>query len=289
MKQQMKERLQQMRAMHEKHKEAMKAKRAANAQKASKSAKVASVRKSLPLGVPHTNVTVNSTDDADAYDATSSPATTETGSTITLRSAIDYADTTGSVDTVFVPADTYTLSFGELDIKQPVVIQGGGAGSTVVNGGGASRVFQIDNGPVTIVDLTVTQGYDLDGYGGGILVSGDSTVDLDSVNVTNSRADYGGGGLAIVGSATVTAKNCTFTYDSTTVGGGGTVVVVQSVTTTAISPLITAYSHIIMATGKAELLTLTLKVEQTRYRTASSTVTIRLIMLVESAAGQLLL
>ncbi len=204
-----------MKQIHEKHKEAMEAR--LKSKKSSKAMKTASVRKPrLPNSV--NSITVNSTADADTVSWLSD--TTSSG-TITLRSAIDYADSTGSVDTIFVPAGTYNLSLGELDIEQPVVIQGGGAGSTVVSGGGASRVFQIDNGPVTIVDLTVTRGYDLDGYGGGILVSGDSTVDLDSVNVTDSRADYGGGGLAIVGSATVTAKNCTFTYDSTTVGGEG--------------------------------------------------------------------
>ncbi len=213
MKQQMKERLAQMRAKHEKYKEAMEAR--LKTKKSSKAMTTASVRKPrLPNSV--NSITVNSTADADTVSGLSD--TTSSG-TITLRSAIDYANCTGYVDTVFVPADTYTLSVGELDIEQPVVIQGGGVGSTVVNGGGASRVFQIDNGPVTIVDLTVTQGYASSGDGGGIVVSGNPTVELDSVNVTNSRADYDGGGLAIMENAAVTAKYCTFTYDSTTVGG----------------------------------------------------------------------
>ncbi|HQT91735.1 MAG TPA: right-handed parallel beta-helix repeat-containing protein, partial [Candidatus Kryptobacter bacterium] len=213
-----------LKQMLEKHKEAVKRRQALNAEKTARAAKAALARRSR-LTKLAASITVTSTNNEDAVDANSSPVTAS-GDT-TLRSAIEYAGVV-TVDTIFVPAGTYSLdpALGQLNVEQFMVIKGAGAGSTIINGGhNWYRVFEIDNGPVTIADLTVTQGYMQGDNGGGILVNA-GPVELDSVDLTNNQAQVNGGGVAIEGiGVSVTAKYCTFSYDSTTVyswgyGGG---------------------------------------------------------------------
>src|SRR5437868_3898774 len=64
----------------------------------------------------------------------------------TLRAAIDEANAQpmGSTITITVPAGHYRLTLGELAlISNTIVISGAGAGTTTVDGGGASRVVHV--------------------------------------------------------------------------------------------------------------------------------------------------
>lgn len=209
-----------LKQMLEKHKGAVTRREALNVEKTARAAGAASVRKPRLTNLA-ASITVTSTNDEDAVDANSSPVTAS-GDT-TLRSAIEYAGVV-TVDTIFVPAGTYSLdpALSQLNVEQPMVIQGAGAGSTIISAGhNWYRVFEIDNGPVTIADLTVTQGYIQGDNGGGISVYG-GPVELDSVDLSNNQAQCDGGGLAIEGTGvSVTAKYCTFSYDSTTVSSWG--------------------------------------------------------------------
>ena len=95
---------------------------------------------------------VNTTADDGAYDYTSSD-TTASGA-ISLRSAIQFTNYIPGSDTIILPAGVYTLTntgadeydaaTGDLNINDSVTIIGAGAGSTIIDGNGADRVFGID-------------------------------------------------------------------------------------------------------------------------------------------------
>src|SRR5437588_4468 len=55
-----------------------------------------------------------------------------------LRQAIAGA---AAGETIVVPPNTYTLTTGELAVAKSLAITGAGAGSTIISGGGTSRIF----------------------------------------------------------------------------------------------------------------------------------------------------
>ena len=102
---------------------------------------------------------VNST--ADAPDASPGDGVCQTASpgTCTLRAAIQEANALPGADTIHVPAQTYTLTIagagedlaatGDLDISDEVTIQGDDAATTIIDGGGLDRVFEVRPLPAT--------------------------------------------------------------------------------------------------------------------------------------------
>src|SRR5215212_5437247 len=106
---------------------------------------------------------------------------------------------------------------GDLDITESVTIAGAGAGSTIVDGDAADRVFENRAGTSTIRDLTVTNGKTADGtpgtagtlgskpslggpggtasdIGGGIFNATGASLALARVTVTANRGGAGGRG-----------------------------------------------------------------------------------------------
>ena len=83
--------------------------------------------------------------------------TTADGGTGSLRQLIAEAQ---PGDTVVVPAGTYVLTEGELEIDKALTIAGAGAAQTTIDGAGNTRGFKISgvalNTPVTISGLTIT-------------------------------------------------------------------------------------------------------------------------------------
>ena len=142
-----------------------------------------------------------------------------------LRAAIIAADANGQDDTITLQAGTYKLTAantngqenaaveGDLDLTEAnhtVTIQGAGTTSTVVDGGNLDRVFQV-LGDVKVVfrDLTIqggmasedgTPGLPLvlpDAKGGGILNSGDTTLDHVLLQGCNAHGASGVSGLPL--------------------------------------------------------------------------------------------
>ncbi|MEA2309018.1 MAG: hypothetical protein QOI65_1304 [Thermoleophilaceae bacterium] len=124
-------------------------------------------------------------------------------------------------DTVAVPAGTYHLTTGQLQISENLTVDGAGAGTTIIDAGGLSRVFFISDGAVTLKDLAISGGRDP--MGGGIYAS--TVVTLDGVAVrAYTAAPTGttgvGGGIFFTGPA---ADTLTLTRSSVTgnrAGGG---------------------------------------------------------------------
>ncbi len=114
-----------------------------------------------------------------------------------IQNAIDNV----SCDTIIVAAGTFMEN---LDISRSVTIQGAGASSTIIDGGGNGRVVTI-NGSVTVYleNLRLTNG-DATGEsirfreGGGILVTDGATLhgnylQIDNNLASNSPSGFGGG------------------------------------------------------------------------------------------------
>ena len=173
-----------------------------------------------------------------------------------LRAEISAADaSTASSNTVVIPAGTYTLTAGELDvapIRGTLIIQGAGSdlttGSpTIVNANFLSRVFNISDGSssstlaVTFQGMTIENGYVTgdtsapDANGGGILFTGgaktgdaltisDCDIKTNTAQAAADSSDNGGnaygGGIAAFNVA-VTVENSALSAN-TAIGGDTT-------------------------------------------------------------------
>jgi CSLREA domain-containing protein len=177
------------------------------------------------LPVRAATITVNSTaDDTTAGDGD-----------CTLREAIanvnaaadtsdgDCAAATGSDDTVVfdlaLPATITLTTDTELEINTNVTINGPTTGVLAVDGNGQVTVFDIQNGTVSIANLTVQNG--LGDLGGGIY--NDATLTLTGCTLSGNSAESGGGGIFNDLDGTVTLSDCTLSDNSApdVFGGGG--------------------------------------------------------------------
>jgi hypothetical protein len=155
-----------------------------------------------------------------------------------LRQAIVQANTNGGDQTivfdktVFKTPQTITLNGTQLELSDTTgteTIRGPTAGVTV-DGGGSSRVFQVDGGvTASISGLTITGGGNVR-RGGGLYNDG-GTATLTNCTVSGNSASgirSGGGGVfGLLGTTTLT--DCTVSGNSAFEGGG--VLVVESTTT----------------------------------------------------------
>jgi hypothetical protein len=142
-----------------------------------------------------------------------------------LRDAIAAANGAPGADVItFAPGLTGTirLGSGQLTISDSLQIVGPGRGALTVDGGGASRVFDVPLSPgdvaVAISGLTVSNGNAQ--TGGGIRVQ-DESLSLDDVALTGNTALGNGGGLFADGfGATLTVRNSTISGNAARGGGG---------------------------------------------------------------------
>jgi len=128
-----------------------------------------------------------------------------------------------------------TNALGDFDITNPVIIQGAGSGSTIIQEGtdlasAVNRIFHVTNSSaVTIEDVTVQFGK-ITATGGCILAVSDITIKnaiVDSCTATSNHggAIYSGGAVTIDNStvSTATAGNrggAIYTFGMTITNGG---------------------------------------------------------------------
>jgi CSLREA domain-containing protein len=149
-------------------------------------------------------LTVNTTADGDQGPGStcSSPAA---GGACTLRAAIEVADQ-DSGDTITVPAGTYGVNpgLGVMDVTRSMTIAGAGAATTIVDGGRATGIFEVDSGTVAISGLTVRNGFDGSLGAAGTDIANDATLSLTNDVVSGGSApDGAGGGIASDGPLTL--------------------------------------------------------------------------------------
>ena len=134
-----------------------------------------------------------------------------------LRSVV--ASVAAGVTITFAPAlsgQTITL-LSAISLTQDVTIQGPGAGLLTLSGGGATQIFGISGGNVTLSGLTLDSGVIAGGEGGAIFGAGNSLTITDCT-VSGSSSAFG----AILGAGgPVVLSGSTFSGNSGTTAGGG--------------------------------------------------------------------
>ncbi len=194
----------------------------------------------LPLATQAATITVNTTEDEINTDGDCSLREAIVSSN--SDTATDACTAGSGVDTIVIPAGTYTLSLtgsgedlsvtGDLDILQDVTLSGAGASATIINGNGTvtqDRVFHIDPAlstigiSVTISGLTIRGGRTTSA-GGGILISGEGSLRLSLSHVEdNVGGGSGGGGIALPessGGSLILSGSTISGNESDTHGGG---------------------------------------------------------------------
>jgi predicted outer membrane repeat protein len=158
------------------------------------------------------------------------------GNGLSLRQALGLANANPGPHTVtFAPnlaGGTIHLTNGELDVTNGVTIDGditgNGTPGITIDAGGASRVFDVDNG-VSVISATldglVIRGGDSGSVGsgdsgGGIAVGQSDTLTLKISTVADNQG-YAGGGIYGAQNSTVTLINASvFSNSSDQLGGG---------------------------------------------------------------------
>ena len=160
---------------------------------------------------------------------------------VTLRSAIQAANSTPGPDTINLPfAGTYKIglvgnatddSAGELAIADvgDLTIQNTSGGTVTVDGGGLNRVFDVDPigsmtpFTVTLQGLVITDGLALLHDGAGVQVHGAAGLVLNGCDVVGNDSTQSGGGIAMEpGSVGPLVLNATqVTGNVAGLGGGG--------------------------------------------------------------------
>lgn len=136
-----------------------------------------------------------------------------------LRDAIQIATTNMNItfaDNVFGPI---VLTRGELVIEKSLTIQGPTAAPLIVSGNNVTRVFRVTgNSTVNLSSLTISNG-NTASFGAGIYNGFGCTLALSNCAVVANISGDNGGGVANNGS--FTAYNCTFANNSAAFTGGG--------------------------------------------------------------------
>lgn len=124
-----------------------------------------------------------------------------------------------------LPGDTVVLPQGDYQvgvcIDKSLTLRGAGADKTALRGlaGGGAVIVILDDGiDVTIEDLSVTDGFDL--QGGGISFLGDGRLMLRRCNIANNTASYYGGGAVFVEQGELKAIQCKIIGNRAVFGGG---------------------------------------------------------------------
>jgi hypothetical protein len=141
-----------------------------------------------------------------------------------LRAAIDSANAHPGPDTITfdmsINGDTITLTAAEdIDITDTVYVAGNGIDSTIIDGGGNDRIFEITSGvECKIENLTLRNGY-TSNFGGAIYNFGNLSV--NNSFITNNNALDNGGGIYNNSNATATFTNSTIAGNTSGDRGGG--------------------------------------------------------------------
>jgi hypothetical protein len=142
----------------------------------------------------------------------------------TIQAAVDLAKTNAIITVASGTFDeNVVINPGAKPKKLVLLIQGGGIGSTIVDGGGLNIVFNIGfKASVTLSKMTIQNGVNSasQGLGGGVSSIGTKLTIANCLITNNSVSDGAGGGVGMeVGSLTI--SNSTLSNNNAFGGGGG--------------------------------------------------------------------
>ncbi|HCO21920.1 MAG TPA: hypothetical protein DIT97_02165, partial [Gimesia maris] len=132
-------------------------------------------------------------------------------SVISLREAIDMANTNPGVDNIILLPGTYDMDIagvnennnasGDFDILEDLNIYGQGSGTTIIDGDQVDRIFHTGTGvTLNLSNMQLING-DADD-GGAIYAEGDTS--LNQVIFQDNHADYLGGAIVSIGQLDIT-------------------------------------------------------------------------------------
>jgi len=146
---------------------------------------------------------------------------------VVIQLAIDAAS---NGDTVYLCAGTYHLS-GTLTGDDHTLLQGAGAGSTILDGGatfadgeyvsGGHRILDTNETPMSISDMTFTHGA-AEGAGGAIYANDNLTISAVTFaeNASYAGDEFGAGTICTDGEIDTTISDSTFTGNQSDTNGG---------------------------------------------------------------------
>ena len=162
--------------------------------------------------------TVNtSADDPDA--AVGDGACATVGGQCSLRAAVDEANFDATADIITLPAGEYHLGAtgGDLDISQPLTINGSGTATTIIDADDNDRVIDVLGVSVSVSDVTIRDG--TGDFGGGLQIDGSLT--LSRVDVRDNVANDAGGGIYLSTNGSLTVTYSTISGNKASNDGGG--------------------------------------------------------------------
>lgn len=115
---------------------------------------------------------------------------------------------------------TITLSFvrGFLDIKKDLTILGPTNGITI-SGNDVTNIFYLSKGTSNLENLTLTNGVETSGAGGGLFIAPGAAANLTQVTVKDCSASGGGGGIRNDG--TLKLDQVVLSHNGASMNGGG--------------------------------------------------------------------
>ncbi len=161
-----------------------------------------------------------------------------------LREAIDCANMTAGTDTITLGAGTYTLllagagedanATGDFDVTDSLIIEGAGAGSTIIDGADLDRLFHVLGAGTTLTlrNLTVQEGNVADN-GGAVFVEVDNSIIIEDATISANEASRHGGAIFALAGTTTKVTNALFDNNSAVGRDGGAIRIVDSVANAA--------------------------------------------------------
>jgi hypothetical protein len=141
-----------------------------------------------------------------------------------LRQAVLVANNTGAAAAITftntLSGQTITLTSGQLTLSSSVTIDASSLpGGIQLNGNASSRIFEVLGGSIVVLDsLTLTNGRANGGSGGAILNAGNLTV--NRCTLVGNKADLYGGGIENNGPQSLVINQSTFTANQCSGSGG---------------------------------------------------------------------
>ena len=131
--------------------------------------------------------------------------TVNVGTNGLIQNGVDVSANGANVN---LAAATYTLG-ATVNINKDLTVNGAGANNTTVSGNNAIQVFNIgNNSAVNINDLTIANGKNINGNGGGVYINPESTLSLNNTNFSGNLAQRQGGAIySFRGTAIISNSN----------------------------------------------------------------------------------
>lgn len=201
---------------------------------------------------PTTSFFVNST--GDSTDASAGNGICEATAGVgdcTLRAAIVESNSLAGTQTISVPAGTYSVG-SSIPVSASVNIVGAGKDITVIDGGNATRVFNVTGGSFTLSNFTGQNGNAAGAGAGGFFYINQAaaTLSISDCRLYRNTASVWGGAIGVQTGASVTINRCNLENNTAGAGEGGAVNVFNTAPT-ALSVSDSRFSYNTAAYGAA--------------------------------------